>query len=278
MKNEIGRGKFYVVGTGPAGPQMATLQALDIIKQVDAVVAPDKHVKLFAEYIEGKPVLFDPWEGFWDYNGKFIIDLNKDEIDKFQVKRFSLRDERVNRIKELLTQGKDVALLDSGNPCFFGPSHWYVEQFDEQDIVIIPGMGCEAAALAALGKSIIPSYDARFVMQTAPLYMMDLDEILNDLNQYPASIVAYMALRNPKKLFARLEKVYPADTPCAVVYWAGYPDKQHIIRGTVADMGQKISEEEQNENDMGLLFIGRFLHGKPYESAMHVAAQASVQR
>jgi precorrin-4 methylase len=267
VKNKvIGCGKFYVIGKGPAGPQMATLQALNMIEQMDAIVAPDNDVKLFAEYVGEKPVLFDPWEGFWNYEGKQMLNLTEDEMEKFRIKRFSLRDERVNTIKEFLIQGKDVALLDSGNPCFFGPSHWYVEQFDQQDIVIIPGMGCEAAALAALGKSIIPSYDTRFVMQTAPLYLEGWEQILKDLNQYPVSIVAYMTLSNPKKLFASLEKLYPTDMPCAIVYWAGYPDKQRVIRGTVADMGQKLSEDE--ENHMGLLFIGRFLNGKPYEAAM----------
>jgi precorrin-4 methylase len=275
MKNKIGgRGKFFVVGTGPAGPETATLQALKIIKGMDAIVASDKHVQLFAEYIGEKPVLFDPWEGFWDYNGKQIMDLNQEEKEQFQVKRFSLRDERVNRIKKLLFQGKDVALIDSGNPCFFGPSHWYVEQFDKRDIEIIPGMGCEAAALAALGKSIIPSYDTKFVMQTSPFYLEDLDKTLKVLKQVPVNMVMYMIWKNPQKLFADLKKVYPADTPCAVVYWAGYPDKQYIIRGTVADMGQKISENE--ENNEGLLLVGRFLNGKPYEAAMLASTPGTI--
>jgi precorrin-4 methylase len=274
MKNEISKqGRFYVIGIGPAGPPTATLQALETIKRMDAIVASDKQVQLFAEYIEKKPVLFDPWEGFWDYDGKPISDLNKEEMTRFQTKRFSLRDGRVNIIKELLLQGKNVALFDSGNPCFFGPSHWYVEQFDEQEIVIIPGMGCEAAALAALGKSIIPSYDTKFVLQTTPLYLKDLDETLDDLQQYPASMVIYMVFRDYKQLFVNLGKIYPADTPYAIVYWAGYPDKQHIIRGTISDMGEKIAEEKENE--MGLLFIGRFLNGKPYEAAMHVSAKTT---
>jgi len=267
MKNEISeRGQFYVIGKGPAGPQMATLQALNTIKRMDVIIAPDGDVKLFEDYIDKKPVLFDPWEGFWEYNGKHFLTLSREELGEFRVKRFSLRDERVNRIKELLNQGKDVALLDSGNPCFFGPSHWYVEQFDQDDIIIIPGMGCEAAALAALGKSIIPSYDTRFVMQTAPLYLMDWDQILENISQHPVSIVAYMTLKNPKKLFKSLKKIYSDDMPCAAVYWAGHHDKQHIIRGTVADMVQKLSEEKEKDN--GLLFIGRFLEGKPYEASM----------
>ena len=34
-----GRGHFYVIGTGPAGPKMATLQALDTIKRMDYILS-----------------------------------------------------------------------------------------------------------------------------------------------------------------------------------------------------------------------------------------------
>ena len=265
-----GRGHFYVIGTGPAGPRTATLQALDTIKQMDVIIASDKHVKLFAEYIGNKSFLFDPWTGFWDYKGKSYGKLSKEEMAEFKVERFRIRDERVEKIKAFLAQGKDVGLLDSGNPCLFGPSHWYIEHFDPQDVVIIPGMGCDAAAMAALGKSTIPSHDTRFVMQTSPFFLMDKDmkdrQILKDLTKYPITMVLYMALGKSEELFASLGEVLSADMPCAVVYWAGYPDRQRILRGTVADMGEKLSKDK--EKFMGLLFIGRFLEGKPYEKAM----------
>ncbi len=266
-----GRGHFYVIGAGPAGPEMATLQALNTIKRMDAIVAAEDYQgKLFAEYIGNKPVLFDPWKGLFDYKGKSYRELNKEELAEFKKERFRLRDERVKEIKALLAAGKDVGLLDSGNPCLFGPSHWYVEQFNPQDMVIIPGMGCDAAAMAALGKSTIPAHDTRFVMQTAPFFLMDWDmkdiRILKDLAKYPTTMVLYMALSNPEKLFADLGQALPGDMPCAVVFWAGYPDRQRIVHGTVADMGQKLSND--TERFMGLLFIGRFLEGAPYERAI----------
>jgi precorrin-4 methylase len=265
-----GRGHFYVIGTGPAGPRMATLQALDTIKRMGAIVASDQRAKSFTEYIGDKPVLFDPWKGFWDYKGKGYRKLSEKEKAEFKVERFRIRDERVKKIKTLLAEGKDVGLLDSGNPCLFGPSHWYVEHFDPQDLVIIPGMGCDAAAMAALGKSVIPAYNTQFVMQTAPMFLIDEDmknrQILKDLSKYPITMIQYMALGNPEKLFATLGENYPPDMPCAVVYWAGDPDRQRIVRGTIENMGQKLSKEK--ENFMGLLFVGRFLEGKPYEAAM----------
>ena len=265
-----GRGHFYVIGTGPAGPRTATLQALDTIKQMDVIIANEKHIKLFAEYAGSKPVLFDPWTGIWDYKGKSQWELNKEEMASFKVERFRIRDERVKKINALLAEGKDVGLLDSGNPCLYGPSHWYIEPLQSQDVIIIPGMGCDAAAMAALGKSTIPAHDTRLVIQTAPFSLMGWKmqdpQLLKDLAKYESTIILYMALWKPQEVFAALQKELPPDMPCAVVYWAGYPDRQRVVRGTVADMEDKLAADK--EKFMGLLFIGRFLEGKPYETAM----------
>jgi precorrin-4 methylase len=265
-----GRGHFYVIGTGPAGPRTATLQALDTIKQMDVIVANEKHIKLFAEYAESKPVLFDPWTGIWDYKGKSQWELNKEELARFKVERFRIRDERVKKINALLAEEKDVGLLDSGNPCLYGPSHWYIEPFQPQDVIIIPGMGCDAAAMAALGKSTIPAHDTRFVIQTAPFSLMGWKmqdhRLLKDLAKYGSTMVFYMAMWKPQEVFRALQGALPPDMPCAVVFWAGYPDRQRVVRGTLADMGDKLAADK--EKFMGLLFIGRFLEGKPYEAAM----------
>lgn len=264
-----GWGAFYVIGTGPAGPRTATLQALETIRKMDVIIAPEKHVRLFSEYIGDTPVAFDPWTGFWDYKGKSSRELNDAEKAAWKVERFRIRDERVAKIEALLKKGKNVGLLDSGNPCLFGPSHWYTEHFDPADLVIIPGMGCDAAAMAALKKSTIPAHDVNYVLQSAPFFLSDraLEDttVLRDVARHRTTMILYMALRQPEKLFARLGEVLPADMPCAVVFWAGYPDRERVVRGTVADMGQRLAGEK--ERFMGLLFIGRFLEGKPYEAA-----------
>jgi precorrin-4 methylase len=131
-------------------------------------------------------------------------------------------------------------------------------------------MGSDAAAMAALGKSVLPAHDTRFVIQTSPLSLMASvggdRQMLIDLRKYPSSMILYMALEMPDVVFSLLSQIYPPDMPCAVVFWAGYPDRQRIILGTVADMASKISQEK--ERYMGLLFVGRFLKGMPYTSAM----------
>ncbi len=263
------RGRFYVIGTGPAGPQMATLQALDTIQRMDGIAASKDHVDLFTDYLKNKPILFDPWEGLFDYKGKFFRELSREDMAEFMKERIRKINERVGLVKSLLAEGKNVGLLDSGNPTLFAPGHWYVEKFDSEDVVIIPGMGSDAAAMAALGKSVIPAHDTRSVLQTSPMYLMSPMmgglQMLKDIGKY-TTMVLYNALGNPEQLFTALSTVYPSDMPCAVVYWAGYPEKQKIVRGTIADMGSKLAKEE--EKYMGILLIGRFLEGKPYTGAM----------
>ena len=280
--NAWGRGTFYVIGTGPSGPQNATLRALDTIKKMDFIIADERHRKLFADYIGDTPILFHPWKGRWDYKGKPYRQLNKEERAKFEVERFKGRDRNVARIKEALAKGKNVGLLDSGNPCLFGPSHWYVEHFDPNDVVIIPGMGCDAAAMAALKRSTIPAHGTKFVVQTAPMFLMErttsgpsmqfdpnspkCQQVLKDLAKYDHTLILYMALGDPVKLFKNLGRYLPADMPAACVFWAGYPEKERVVKGTVADMGQKLAKDK--ERFFGLLFVGRFLEGQPYEQAM----------
>jgi precorrin-4 methylase len=200
---------------------------------------------------------------------------------EFRVERFKGRDENVARIKELLAQGKNVGLLDSGNPCLFGPSHWYTECFAPEERVIIPGMGCDAAAMAALQSSTIPAHGTRFVLQTAPFFLFgrkpemslgfDADspetkQVLTDLAKYEHTMVIYMGLKDPVKLFNALGRHLPKDMPAACVFYAGYPGKERVMKGTVGDMGSRLANDK--ERFMGLLFIGRFLEGRPYEEAM----------
>ncbi len=267
-----GRGTFYVIGTGPAGPATATLQALETMKRVDYLVAPEKHLRLFADYVAGKPVLCDPWAGRWDYQGKPVNQLTKEEKERYEVERFAGRDRNVAKIKELLAQGKDVGLLDFGNPCLFGPSHWYVEQFDPADVVIIPGVGADAMALAALKRSAIPAHHARFVLQAAPFFLTGQGEspdlsikgggeaVLADLAKYEHTMVLYMALRDPEKLFAAWAGSSPATTrrPASS---GGLPRQAEDRAGHGGRPGRQAGQG--GGRYMGLLLIGRFREANP---------------
>ncbi len=262
------RGKLYVIGLGPAGPQTATLQALETIKRMDALLSRQRHLKPFAKYIGDTPVWFDHLSGLWDYKGRFFTQLGPKELAEFKAERQRLTKERLARIEAFLAKGKNLGMLESGNACVFSSSHWYTERMDPKDVVFIAGMGSDAAAMAALGASVIPAHSARFLMQSAPFVVTDDFRdfgVLEKLAPYRPTMVFYMALRKPEPFFAALGKAFGADTPCAVVFWAGWPDKESVVRSSLAEMPAKLAK--QPERYMGLLLVGDFLKPKPYLSS-----------
>ncbi len=273
-------GFFYLIGCGPGGPQTATLQALETIQRMDRILAPARQARLFADYIGDTPVAFDPWEGFWDYQGRHFATLSPEEMKLFREHRAAKFAGHLEQIKQWLDQGHDVGLLDFGDPCLFGPGHNYAEQLKPQEVIIIPGMGAAAAGLAALKASILPAHEARFLLQAAPFVLtghgMQPDmtlrepdatarELLELLGRQEHSAVFYMALADAPHLFEVLARYLPPELPCAVVYWAGDLERQRVLRASLAEMPAKL--EEDPERFMGLLFLGRFLEGRPFTGA-----------
>lgn len=262
-------GTFYVVGTGPAGPMHATVRALEVIKGADFILCDDDMKQRFPDQLKDKPILADPWKGMWDYKGKNwkdLPDMKLEEKRAFQEERIRIREDIVRRIKEKLAQGKTVALLDSGDPCLFGPSHWFIEGFEPQQVEIIPGLGAFTAAMAALKKSSMPAYETRFVMQTSPFFLTGKKEtgeaVVQDLAKHPVTMVFYMGINELNQLVPLLKKAYPGDLPIAVVYNAGFPHKEKVIKGTLDTILAQLAEEQ--EKWMGMIVVGRCLEGKPY--------------
>jgi precorrin-4 methylase len=257
-----GRGKCYVIGTGPAGPEHATVKAMQCIKEADVIFCSDDVRERFSSYLEGKEYLGNPWGG--DFKYKNLETLGPEEKKEYREERFRFWDETVAKIRQQMARGKTVAVLDSGDPCVFGPSHRVAEGLRKDEFEIIPGLGCFQASMAALKTSSIPAYDTRFLMLTAPTFLFGKPEdeaILKDLSKYPITIGLYMALKKADNLMATLRKYYPDDMPAAVVYYAGDPDKEKIIRGTLGTILNDIKVEK--ENWMGMIIVGRCLEGQP---------------
>ncbi|MCB2225039.1 MAG: hypothetical protein KQH53_00060 [Desulfarculaceae bacterium] len=273
-------GFFYLIGCGPGGPATATLQALEVMERMDVILAPARQARLFADYIGDTTIAFDPWEGFWDYEGKHFATLSPEDLPLFRANRQAKFTAHVEQVQEMLDRGLDVGLLEFGNPCLFGPGHSYAEKCKPQEVIVIPGLGADAAALAALKASILPAHDARFLIQAAPFVLtghglapdMSLAEpdqaareLLKLLAGQEHSAIFYMALADAPHLFEVLSDYLAPDLPCAVVYWAGDLERQRVLRGSLAEMPALLAEDP--ERFMGLLLLGRFLEGKPFSAA-----------
>lgn len=257
-----GQGMLYVLGMGPSGPDLTAPRALKVLQDADIVLADRDNYEQFKEYIPEEKYAFDPWKGLFGGNATKLLKQNYDKwLQRLKKKRKKLRDFVLPRIE----QGKDVAILDSGDPCVFGPAlHWLLQDFPREHLEVVPGMSAFNAASAALEQSMIG--EAGFVMLTSPHSLLEEKknsmqllqngtQLLRDMAKYKPTMVLYMALGSMEKLVPEMEKDgYPRDLPVAVVYFAGYPDKEKVVRGTLENIVQKI--EEYNEDWLGLVIIG----------------------
>ncbi|MCD6185707.1 MAG: hypothetical protein J7K84_07960 [Deltaproteobacteria bacterium] len=151
-------------------------------------------------------------------------------------------------------------MLDSGDPCVYGPSlYWLLKGFDYQYLEVIPGISAFNAAGAALKKPMIGE-GINFVMLTAPHSMFGRsfekgDKLLKDFSKYDVTMVFYMALSSMDKLVEKFSKYYPPELPMAIVYYAGYSEKERILKSTLGKILDDLKKTD--EKWMGLLIIGK---------------------
>jgi len=257
-------GMFYVVSTGPAGPELATLKAIDTMKNADLVLCSPQTAKTFQAYLQGKKVQ-NPWQELWSYQGKiWMKDLSTfppAERPKIVAQKSRERDEFVQQMKVLLGQGKKIALLDGGDPTIFSRAFWLLEGLSPEQVEIIPGVGAYTASMAALKKAATGG-GARFVLQTAPFAFFgksDREDLAQALSRFPGTLVFYMALAQIQDLVATLKKYNPGDLPVAVVYHAGYPQKQKVVKGNLDNILTRIAPEK--EKWLGMIIVGRAITG-----------------
>jgi len=264
------QGRFYVVSTGPAGPELATLKAIETMKNADLVLCDPRTAQKFQAYLQGKKVE-DPWKELWHHQGKIwmkeLSTFPPEERQAVVAEKSRQRDEFVKKMQALLKQGKKVALLDGGDPTIYSRAYWLLEGLNPEQVEIIPGVGAYTASMAALKKAATGG-GARFVLQTAPFSFYgknNRDDLAQALSRFPGTLVFYMALTEIKELVPTLKKHNPGDLPVAVVYWAGYPQKEKVVQGTLDNILERIAPEK--EKWMGMIIVGRAITGPHFTLA-----------
>ncbi len=244
------KGKLYVIGMGPAGPDLTAPRALEIVQKADVLLCSPRLPERFARFgthIDPGKVAFDPWENIFDDDK---ADPQKAEKQRKKVQDFVL---------EQIRQGKTVAMMDGGDACVYGPSlNHLLQGFDDALFEVIPGLGAFNAAGAALKRSFTPQGN-RLTLLTSPSSMFGEnwdkeDDLLKDLSKYDTTMVWYMSLRSLGKVVERLVRHYPPDLPIAIVYYAGYPDKEKVLKSR---LGTVLTDVKQmKEAWLGLFITG----------------------
>ncbi len=255
-----GVGKLYVLGMGPAGPDLTAPRALRIVKEADVLLCSPRLPKRFEALgmkFDPEKMAFDPWEGIL---GKKAQELKKADYEAWKAQAQKQLEKVRNFVLEKLRQGKTVAMMDGGDPCVYGPSLAHLlKGFDENLYEVIPGMGAVNAASAALKRSLIPE-GVRFAVLTSPRSLFGEewekgDEILRDLSKYESTMVLYMSLSALDRMAAVFRKYYPPDLPVAVVYHAGFAEKEKVLKSDLEHIVEDVKSVD--EKWLGLMIVGK---------------------
>ena len=162
------KGRLYVVGMGPAGPDLTAPRALSVIESADIFLCSPgmpKKFALFKKYIDPAKVAFDPWK---EVRSKALRKLKETDPEAWEAGIEKGRKKVQDFIRDKINAGNTVVMMDGGDPCVYGPTLYYLlKGFDPDLFEVIPGMGAFNAASAALKQSLTPDGE-RFILLTAP--------------------------------------------------------------------------------------------------------------
>jgi precorrin-4/cobalt-precorrin-4 C11-methyltransferase len=141
--------------------------------------------------------------------------------------------------------GLDVARLHSGDPSIYSALAEQCRHLDSLgvDYEIVPGVPAFAAAAAALRRELTVPGVSQTVTLTRVATLstaMPAGEDLATLSMPGATLVLHLAAAQVDTLVPELiDGGYRAETPCAVVAFASWPQEQ-VLRCTLGDLGERM--------------------------------------
>ncbi len=246
--------KFYLVGVGPGDPDLITLRAVRVIKGADLVFCSKRLMEKVASHLEGKEVVHGFSMLFW-YYGTNPSELEGKERRKCE-ETTRKRNEFIAKVRQAIGKGKTVALLSGGDPLIYGPWAWCLEEFEDLKLAVVPGVSCFNAANAALGRGVTTSEHTKSVILTAGDRLGKTDTI-EKLSVHRSTMVVFTMGTKFGKFIEKLSINYPSQTPVAIVKYAGYVEKEEVIRGTLGTIVDRIGGERLPFPY--LIYVGDFL-------------------
>lgn len=181
-------GDFYGIGIGPGDPELLTLKAARIIKEVDVIFVPKAGIKEESMALEIVSPLLD---------GKRVVEKVFPMV-KEQEKLESHWKEAALAIKEELEKGNNVAFLTIGDPLTFSTYVYLLRclrgMVPEEKIHTIPGVTSFNAA-ASLANLSLAQRDERIAIVPVP---DDVEELRPILKGFDTVILMKVAKRLDK--------------------------------------------------------------------------------
>lgn len=225
-------GKFYMVSVGVGDADLITVRAIETIKKSDIIICRPRTRETFSKYLAGKTF----WEGaFQEWR---THDVACDQIENPKQREKCRKDRAVRekleaRIRAAVKDGKTVTVLGSGDLFIYGgPYRWYREELKDLDIHTMPGVSCLNAANTVIGKDIM---DGDTVHSAVLTHYHGIDK----LAKHQPTMIIFTMHTAFADIVEKLKSYYPPETPIAIVFYAGYKDKEYQIKGNLNNILQK---------------------------------------
>jgi precorrin-4 methylase len=248
-----GHGKFYLVGIGPGDSDLATLRAMKVIEKADLIFAGNRITDRFAPLLEGKKVLEDYGRVFPFY-GKDCSKVTEEEKAKEQMSCEEYQQKQrefASMVREAVSHGKTVAMLDNGDPLIYGPCSWSLLELSDLATEVVPGLSALNAANSALGKNVATG-------ETSNSVILASGWSVEEMAVHQATMVLFTMRTEFKKFIDSLSKHYSSETPIALVISAGYAEKEKVMYSTLGTVMDQLGEDKLPFEY--LLYVGDFLN------------------
>ena len=154
-------------------------------------------------------------------------------------------------IKAELKKGKNVAILEYGDPTIWSGSEYISEHFDSDMFEIIPGLSSFNVASALLNrhtgcKGSIVLTTSRGILDNRPMF--------EAAAKNGETLSIFMAMKDLPGLVKFFDTVYKADTPVHIAYRAGYSGSEKVVVTDLKRLKKTIDSEK--EKNLFLVFIG----------------------
>jgi precorrin-4 methylase len=237
-----------IIGIGSGDADLLTMEAVTAMSRADEFICSPDISKRFGKYMGGKPVLLDIYDFAPPVIKKKYPELSRDELNK------KIEDSWIkvsDSIKAELKKGRNVALLEYGDPTIWSATEYVTEHFDDEMIEIIPGLSSFNVASALLkrhtgckGSMILANSVG--ILENKPLF--------EAAAKSGVTLSIFMAMKNLSELINLFKKSYESDVPVHVVYRAGYSGGEKVIRTDLEGLKKTIDAEKEKE--LFLVFIG----------------------
>ncbi len=226
----------HFIGAGPGAVDLITLRGRRLI-----ATCP---VCLYAGSLVPREIVA------WAPEGARVLDTSGMTLDEI-----------VDEFERAEAAGLDVARVHSGDPSIYGAIAEQIRRLRALGIAydITPGVPAFAAAAAALGSELtVPGVSqtvvlTRTAMKSSP---MPEGESLAAYAATGATLAIHLSIRNLRVVVSELASHCGPDCPVVVVWRASWPEER-VIRGTLADIRDKVRAAKITRT--ALILVGRAL-------------------